>query len=334
MKKKIVKIITLATMSLFLTSCSNKQEQNIVINQKEIIQCTNFDEKETLKEKLIIEEFKIRIPENASVNSFCVYENMVYYSVEFGDYLLGPKQIGKEEIPFEDKYNTQIRAFDTETKEDNMVYRYSAKECIGVSDIQCNGKELVWEEYQNGTWNIKLFLLGEPQKEPILKSPYEHINIHDGVKSVCTEKENNINMIQLSDNLDILNLEIDMDVSAPIANKQLCIWMKGYDYHERQELYCFDREKQTTYCIPTSYTFAYEVLDNMILLNQEDEIICYNVKTMEKTTLTEGKRGYGFLFSGIEGNVYAEIFDEEKEDGTLNIINIKTIYDKGLGLRK
>ena len=62
MKKKIVKIITLATMSLFLTSCSNKQEQNIVINQKEIIQCTNFDEKETLKKKLIIEEFKIRIP--------------------------------------------------------------------------------------------------------------------------------------------------------------------------------------------------------------------------------------------------------------------------------
>lgn len=62
MKKKIVKVITLATMSLFLTSCSNKQEQNIVINQKEIIQCTNFDEKETLKKKLIIEEFKIRIP--------------------------------------------------------------------------------------------------------------------------------------------------------------------------------------------------------------------------------------------------------------------------------
>lgn len=63
-------------MSLFLISCSNKQEQNIVINQTEIIQCTNFDEKETLKEKLIIEEFKIMLPENASVNSFCVYKNM------------------------------------------------------------------------------------------------------------------------------------------------------------------------------------------------------------------------------------------------------------------
>lgn len=220
---------------------------------------------------------------------------MVYYSVEFGDYLLRPKQIGKEEIPFEDKYNTQIRAFCTETKEDNMVYRYSAKECIGVSDIQCNGKELVWEEYQNDAWNKKLISLEE---------------IKDGIIQIC-------------ENSNILNIETDLDASSPTANKQLCIWMKGYDYHERQELYCFDREKQTTYCMPTSYTFAYEVLDDMILLNQEDEIICYNVKTMEKTMLTEGKRGYGFLFSGIEGNVYAEIFDEEKEDGTLNIINIK-----------
>lgn len=379
-KRTIIKIFTIAMMSLALFSCSNQQEKNISINKSELSVLSDFQEVKSQKEKLIVEEINIPIPENCNVNSFCVYKDKVYYSIEFGDYLTGQMEIGGKEIAFEEKYNTQIRVFHIGTKEDEILYQYKENECVSVSDIQSNGTEVIWEEYKNGAWNIRLVLEDEVVEEPLvvvsqqndgeqmenitltivedgfywydqneneenpislhkydfnkqehvvkeknlaLKSPYEHVNIHNEIKSLYTEKENNRTIIQICENQNNVNLETDIEVSSPIANEKLCIWMKGYDYHERQELYCFDREKQTAYCIPTAYTFAYEVLGDMILLNQENEIVCYDIKNMERTTLTEGGKGYGFLFAGIEGNIYAEIFDSNEESEELHIINIK-----------
>ncbi len=293
--KKGYLIILVAMMSMVLSSCSNQQEKNISVNENELSVLSDFQESKSQKEKLIIEEINIPIPENGNVNSFCVYKDRVYYSIEFGDYLMGQMEIGGEEIAFEEKYNTQIHVFHIGTKEDKILYQYKENECVSVSDIQSNGTEVIWEEYKNGTWNVRLVLENEVVEEPL----------------IAVSQQNTV------------NLETDIAVSSPIANEKLCIWMKGYDYHERQELYCFDREKQTAFCMPTAYTFAYEVLGDMILLNQEDEIICYDIKNMERTALTEGGKGYGFLFAGIEGNIYAEIFDSNEESEELHIINIK-----------
>ena len=238
-------------------------------------------------------------------------------------------EIGGKEIAFEEKYNTQIRVFHIGTKEDEILYQYKENECVSVSDIQSNGTEVIWEEYKNGTWNVRLVLKDEAVEEPLVAvSQQNNAELMENITLTVTEKENNRTIIQICENQNNVNLETDIEVSSPIANEKLCIWMKGYDYHERQELYCFDREKQTAYCIPTAYTFAYEVLGDMILLNQENEIVCYDIKNMERTTLTEGGKGYGFLFAGIEGNIYAEIFDSNEESEELHIINIKTKMDR------
>ena len=327
-KRTIVKMSTVVMMSLVLCSCSNQQEKNISINENELSVLSDFQESKSQKEKLIIEEISIPIPENGNVNSFCVYKDRVYYSIEFGDYLIGQMEIGGEEIAFEEKYNTQIRVFHIGTKEDKILYQYKENECVSVSDIQSNGTEVIWEEYKNGTWNIRLVLEDEVVEEPLVAvSQQNNAELMENITLTVTEKENNRTIIQICENQNNVNLETDIEVSSPIANEKLCIWMKGYDYHERQELYCFDREKQTAYCIPTAYTFAYEVLGDMILLNQENEIVCYDIKNMERTTLTEGGKGYGFLFAGIEGNIYAEIFDSNEESEELHIINIKTKAD-------
>lgn len=328
-KRTIIRISTIAMMSLALFSCSNQQEKNISINKSELSVLSDFQEVKSQKEKLIVEEINIPIPENCNVNSFCVYKDKVYYSIEFGDYLTGQMEIGGKEIAFEEKYNTQIRVFHIGTKEDEILYQYKENECVSVSDIQSNGTEVIWEEYKNGTWNIRLVLEDEVVEEPLVAvSQQNNAELMENITLTVTEKENNRTIIQICENQNNVNLETDIEVSSPIANEKLCIWMKGYDYHERQELYCFDREKQTAYCIPTAYTFAYEVLGDMILLNQENEIVCYDIKNMERTTLTEGGKGYGFLFAGIEGNIYAEIFDSNEESEELHIINIKTKMDR------
>lgn len=335
-KRTIVKMSTVVMMSLVLCSCSNQQEKNISINENELSVLSDFQESKSQKEKLIIEEISIPIPENGNVNSFCVYKDRVYYSIEFGDYLIGQMEIGGEEIAFEEKYNTQIRVFHIGTKEDKILYQYKENECVSVSDIQSNGTEVIWEEYKNGTWNVRLVLENEVVEEPLIAvsqqndaEQMENITltiVEDGFYwyDQNEDEENPISLHKYDFvKQNTVNLETDIAVSSPIANEKLCTWMKGYDYHERQELYCFDREKQTAFCMPTAYTFAYEVLGDMILLNQEDEIICYDIKNMERTALTEGGKGYGFLFAGIEGNIYAEIFDSNEESGELHIINIK-----------
>ena len=202
--RTIVKMVAIAIMGVSLVSCSNQQEKNISISSNEIEKLSDFRESAEQIEKLTIEEIAIPIPEHSNVTSFCVCEDKVYYAVEFGDYLIGPKQTGGEEIAFEDKYNTQIRAFCIESKENELLYQYNVAKCISVSDIQCNGDSLSWE---GSSYDANKKEQVVEKKELALQASHKHENVRN---EVCVKGADAGSIIQICENTNIVNVKTDI----------------------------------------------------------------------------------------------------------------------------
>lgn len=380
MKRYLFAMTTILCGIIFCTSCSKDNSKNIDLREVKPEQLSSFEESNFINEELKIEEFNIALPEHGQVNSFCVHDKKVYYAVEFTDYLLSTAQVGGESIPFEEKYNTQIRVFDSERNEDNVIYQYVEKKCVQITDLQCNGKVLVWEDYQEGIWQVQMISLdNQADKDPMtiyactedtgkldsvtltlsekelywynqnedlnnpiilykynfddkvqtvveedlaLSSPYEHVNIKNNVRTNYTGREDEKDTIRIYDGENVMNIEIGMNVSSPISNEKFCIWAEGYDYHERQLLYCFDRKENLFLAIPVADIFSYELIENIIIVNQEEGIICYDVSAKKVEDLTDVIGGKcGFLYSGVEGNIYTEVYEES--EGILHIVNIE-----------
>lgn len=102
---------------------------------------------------------------------FSVYQKRAYYVVYYGDSLLD--QTGEEgNVPFEERYNTEIRCLDMESGEDFLVYKYHLDYCIQVFDMQARDNRIVWVEIPaEGGWAIMtLDLDGMSQPEEILSN--------------------------------------------------------------------------------------------------------------------------------------------------------------------
>lgn len=155
----------LTFMFIFTTGCSQNKTKVIDLTGGEQVETFDYQESEAISKKLEVEKFIISTPDDSGVGTFCVYDEMVYYAVGFYSHLENPT--GMSPIEFEDKYNTQIRSYNIESKEDTLLYKYEEEECVNVTDLQCNGTELVWEEYpKNSVWNIrKLSLDGDTVDE-------------------------------------------------------------------------------------------------------------------------------------------------------------------------
>lgn len=380
--KKYISVIAGFVCVIFLYSLFPKSNSLYIdLRGKQPQSFLGFEESAFLKKELKIEEFNIKLPENGQVNTFYVYGNKVYYAVEFTDYLLSKAQTGGEIIPFESKYNTRICMYDSKSNEDNIIYQYDAEECVRITDLQCNGKMLVWEDYREGVWQVQaLNLDAQADKElltiyacmentgememitltisdkalywynqngssdnPItlyqydfdkkkqtivengltLSSPYEHVSMKQNIRTSYSRREDGNDTIRIYDGAEAINLETTAKVSAPIANEELCIWAEGYDYHERQQLYCFNRKENTLFAIPISNIFSYELLEDLILVNQEEGVLCYDVSNKKFAKLSNAvEEKYGFLFSGTEGNVYMAVFGEKADESALHIVNI------------
>ncbi|NLJ16146.1 MAG: hypothetical protein GX346_03345 [Clostridiales bacterium] len=137
-------IALLLTFSLVLTACDSNKEVNLqsMSETKE----NDYKQSDSLSDKIVIEKFRIDIPENASVSSFCVYDDIIYYSINYISKYENSEG-NKTELVFDKKDNTEIRSCSLDNSEDKLIYKYDEDTPINITDIQFNGTYLIWEDY-------------------------------------------------------------------------------------------------------------------------------------------------------------------------------------------
>ena len=162
---KKCKVIMTAFLIIFLAGCSQSRQQDIIVDKAEL-QTYDYQEVESPEHDIKILECEFSIPEHSQVDAFYVYDNTVYYSVGFSDYL--ENNTGFHFVEFEEKYSTQIRSFNMESKEDSLLYQYKDDKCINVTDMVCNGTYLIWEDYQIDGWRIQKLSLTEDEEPEVI----------------------------------------------------------------------------------------------------------------------------------------------------------------------
>lgn len=152
--KKYVNIIVIVSLALFFTACSNKKVE-VDLRESDQMKVYEYKETDNIAERIDIKEFVIDVPEDGYVNTYFIYDDILYYSLNFSSFY--ENQIGENNIPdFKKEHNTQIRSYHLENKSDRLVYQYDEEKCIEITDLQSNGSVLVWEEYNNEeVWSVK-----------------------------------------------------------------------------------------------------------------------------------------------------------------------------------
>lgn len=384
MKKS--KVVTTVFLILFLAGCSRNLPQDIIVDKEEL-QTYVYQEEESLGKNIKISECEFPIPEHGQVDTFYVYNNVVYYSVGFSDYL--ENNTGYHFVQFEEKYNTQIRSFDMESKEDSLLYQYKEDMCIAVTDMQCNGTYLVWEDYKANEWNLQKFsLLSAEEPETIvsrntvyesgtlstitptitedslywydqkdesdspialyqyefetrkinivhsnldLSSPYTHVSILNDICTYFKKISKDMSTIYIYDlkGEEKASLTVPTNVSNPISNGEICVWLTGEDYYDRKMLYVYDLLEKTYEQIDVSDAFSYGILGDYLIVNRidynqhnYDGIFCYDVKSKTYLPLAGVENAiYGFTLHGLTGNIYASKWVDNKENSQ-KIINL------------
>lgn len=383
-KKKCIIITTF--LMLLLTGCSQNKKEDISV-EKASLQTYDYQKVDSLGKDVKITEGRIAFPEHGQTGSFCVYGDTIYYVVGFSDYLAN--NTGEDLVEFEEKYNTQIRAFNMETKEDSLLYQYKEDKCIEVTDLVCNGTYLIWEDYKPD-WRIQKLLLaegGEPEvifdksvyesgtlwsvtptithdnlywydqndstQNPVtlfqydfktaktevfqsnldLSSPHAHVSV---VNDICTffekgnEDETVIYICDLEKGYQ-RTLTVPVEVSNPISDGEICVWLKGENYDDRKIMYVYDLSEGSFEEIRIPYVFSYGILGGYIVVNQRsddfqgnNQLLCYDVKT--KTYLTAASSEdmcYGYSLRGLSENIYMDQYKWNETMGNcLEVINL------------
>ncbi len=374
--KRILNLIIIFIFVIFSTACStNVDLSNIDQDQLKIF---NYQESNSIMNNINISNYNIDIPTNGSINSYCIYNNIVYYSIDFFNKYNNPTG-GKNIVNFESEDNTQIRSYNLNDNTDILIYQYNEQRCIQVTDIQCNGTELVWEDYPNNNtnlWNVKKISLnsnnipeniisyniaeGEMvtitltittdnlywyeqntemenalylckynfktgnksiEKEGLtISSPYEHVNILNNIYTTYEATNDNTTIIHISNlnNNKSIDINVAGTISNPVSNGEYCIWMKSYDSNDRGSLFIYDILNQTYEKINTPYIFSYGMINNIIIVNQENGLYCYDIKNkIGKNIVPTDNISFGYTVQGQENNVYVQKIDTE-----FNLLNL------------
>lgn len=188
---RCIKLIPVIAMALLcLSGCSSKDSLSVYSDAD--IETVHYEENPKLKDIIRMQEYLVQIPEDGYASSVCVYGHNVYYAVGFFDSLLDQEQ--GNHIPFEPKYNTQIRVYNGDTKEDELLYLYDSDRCINTSFMVCNGDYLIWQDFNygyQGEWNIRgMSLEPEAEKNPEILFNY---TMNEGdfscISPIITEEE-------------------------------------------------------------------------------------------------------------------------------------------------
>lgn len=156
--KRLYMMLILVTIFV-ITGCA-QQKETILNLQNEKREAETYKETDSLKEQLELQFIEIPVPEHANVSSWTVYDNMVYYGVDYIDYLTDHE--GKGITRSEKDHYTKIISYDIQSEVSETLYE--ADSVIAISDVCTNGKQLIWEEYprqENLSWCVKLLALSE-----------------------------------------------------------------------------------------------------------------------------------------------------------------------------
>lgn len=386
MKKNLSIIFTIILIVLLYTSCSSfnlsKEELIIpqetisekedIISQKTIIendasqgesdsattiqldqvQELNFIETDVGDEKVKHDLIKIPITANSEISSFCIYNNTMYYSIDYLPYFDDPTG-EKGNLSFEDKYNTVIRAYNIADKSDKLIYSYDLDYAIAITNIQCNGDYIVWEDYPRTETNLfctvkkmklnedslaeTIFSYGDMEGEIsnvtltltgncILKLPNEYYNVINDISITCKKDDENTIMNISGEKIAPFDLEVVGEVSNPMCNGSFIIWAEGYDAYDRNQLYFYDIKNQITKKIVTPYFFSYAFLGDYVLVNQDNGMYCYDIRTEECFKIWEGDTmEFIFTFQGLQNNTYTEWIADEAD--YCSVVNFYVEYN-------
>lgn len=117
---------------------------------------------------LSMQEVSLSKDADAASSTFCVTGDMLYYVLDYTNYYQNNE--GTEEKDFDKAHNTQIRMYDMKSQTDSLLYQYDEDFCIRITDMQCDGKVLIWEDYNVGddSWRVLAYNLSEAEQPEVL----------------------------------------------------------------------------------------------------------------------------------------------------------------------
>lgn len=166
MNNKIMRLFSLLLILFCLVGCGNKNGESVNTETKESTVEMSTSDMNLVESSYQMDEFLIKHEKDVNVETFAFSGGKVYYSVNYSFYYEN-NEGDAEEKQFDKTHNTQIRVYDTVKKIDEVLYQYEEAFCVHISDMQCNGKYLIWEDYgiDDTIWRVNSLNL-ERNEEP------------------------------------------------------------------------------------------------------------------------------------------------------------------------
>ena len=238
-------------------------------------------------------------------------------------------------LPFEEKYNTQIRVYDTKTDSDKLVYQYHEDGCVDISDIIFDGTYLIWEEVKDDrtVYMLDPTTQTQPQKldlESQAVNPFTLCGNYD----ISLEKGDGMSSITIQniDNHEKRTLSVKGAMHRPVANEYLCIWTEESGDADILYVYDFNEGKLSQIEFSPGRLFSYALLDHYVIANQRREssygkegIYCFDLEGMTYEQLFSSEDdAYTFLFTfqGVDHSVYFELADQTDKN-KIAILSVK-----------
>lgn len=170
----------LVLVSVLLTGCHTPRKITVELTGNSNLEYTVYEEQEGVPEYIALEEYRVEIPQDSWCTASYMYSDKIYYAISFSDHMVN--QETGETLPFEEKYNTRIYAYDCATGEEELLYCYDLSYCIDVYNMCCNNSGLFWTDTVSrgeGDYLWRIFRLellreaeanGKPEPEVILDS--------------------------------------------------------------------------------------------------------------------------------------------------------------------
>lgn len=167
-------------------ACTQKQDLPLAYVQDMTIQASTSilpTKDSNIIDNLTVRQSKIALPKNTRVVSHNISANKLYYALDFEPVFENP--LGDKKVPkFSAKYQTELHAYDLETRENEFLYKCKGDEPASIMLAGSSGKKLAFLEFSYASpihiffpqnWTLKLLDLESNKIEEIAKSKYAGI---------------------------------------------------------------------------------------------------------------------------------------------------------------
>lgn len=329
--KGMKETLLLSGCVLFLASCGS-ENSSVDLTEKEA-QVLKY-EAVTAQEESGQREIVISIPESSEISGYVVYKDTVYYSLEYTTLFEDNTGTGVPE--FTKEYSTQICAYDIKTGSGEVLYQYDNDYCIHVTDMQCNGEKLIWEDYpKEKIWNVKCMNLADGQTKDILsqaegESGFDTITpriTEKGIYFYNNDENNKVNLLyyEFENNTTTFVAE-DVYLMSPYIKPAVVNGVLSYCRQEEGEtrIIMVDLSSQKETGLKVAMDVRDAMSDGKVCVwmtgyGTEDEVYVYDLSAKELQKISTGNI---FSYAVSEGKVVINernaetgiwLYDTEKE---------------------